>query len=138
MLPAGILEEDSLRDEESEEILADDDPYMQQVEDFSIGTWVEFVGEEENQNIRCKLAARINAIDKLIFVNRQGVKVAEQTKMSLARELKQQTVKVVSDGLLFSRALETVIGNLRISQEEQQTGSAYNPDAQSPEPALAG
>lgn len=120
------------------EILADDDPYMQLVEDFSIGTWVEFLGEEENQNIRCKLAARINAIDKLIFVNRQGVKVAEQTKMGLARELKQQTVKVVSDGLLFSRALETVIGNLRISQEEQQTGSAYNPDAQSPEPALAG
>lgn len=119
------------------EILADDDPYMQQVEDFSIGTWVEFLGEEENQNIRCKLAARINAIDKLIFVNRQGVKVAEQTQMGLARELKQQTVKVVSDGLLFSRALETVIGTLRIAQEEQQSGSAYNPDAQSPEPALA-
>ena len=95
---------------------------------MSVGVWVEFIGEDD-MNTRCKLAAKINAIDKFIFVNRQGVKVVEKTKTGLARELKDETVKIVSDGALFSRALESVIGNLRESQHEQQTGSAYQPNA---------
>ena len=49
--------------------------------------------------------------------------------MGLAQELRDGTVKLISDGLLFSRALETVIGNLRGSQREQQSGSAYQPSA---------
>ncbi len=92
-----------------------------------MGVWVEFLIEDE-QSVRCKLAAKINAIDKYIFVNRQGVKVVEKTRLGLAQELKDETVKMISDGLLFSRALESVIGNLRDSQHEQQTGSAYQPD----------
>tara|TARA_E500000331_G_scaffold352046_1_gene399850 strand:+ start:1188 stop:1340 length:153 start_codon:yes stop_codon:yes gene_type:complete len=48
--------------------------------------------------------------------------------MGLARELADGTVKVISDGLLFSRALESVIGNLCDSADEQRTGSAYQPD----------
>ena len=99
---------------------------MQRVDKLSVGVWVEFLGEGD-QTIRCKLAAKINAIDKYIFVNRQGVKVIEKTRMGLARELKDGTVKMISEGLLFSRALESVIGNLRISQQEQQTGGAYQP-----------
>ncbi len=106
--------------------LADDDPNMMQVDRLSVGVWVEFAGEDDN-NTRCKLAAKINAIDKYIFVNRQGVKVVEKTKLGLARELRDGTVSIISDGLLFSRALESVIGNLRDSQHEQQTGSAYQP-----------
>ena len=103
------------------------DPYLTEVDNLHVGTWVEFVGEDDTQ-IRCKLAARINAIDKYIFVNRQGIKVVEKTRRGLAQELRDGTVKPISDGLLFSRALETVIGNLRIYQHEQQTGSAYHPD----------
>ena len=106
--------------------LPDDDPNLVQVENLNVGTWVEFVGEDDN-NTRCKLAAKINAIDKYIFVNRQGVKVVEKSKIGLARELQDGTVSIISDGLLFSRALESVIGNLRDSQHEQQTGSAYQP-----------
>jgi hypothetical protein len=106
--------------------LADDDPEMQRVDQLGVGVWVEFLGEDA-QTIRCKLAAKINAIDKYIFVNRQGVKVVEKTRMGLARELKDGTVKLISEGLLFSRALESVIGNLRESQQQQQTGGAYQP-----------
>ncbi|HKI74777.1 MAG TPA: DUF1631 domain-containing protein [Pseudomonadales bacterium] len=108
--------------------LDEDDRHVKQVDSLHVGIWVEFAGEE-NISIRCKLAARISAIDKYIFVNRQGVKVVEKTRMGLAQELKDGTVKIISDGLLFSRALETVIGNLRVSQHEQQTGSAYQPGA---------
>ncbi len=107
------------------EALSENDGAIKQVENLTVGVWVEFIGEE-NTNTRCKLAAKINAIDKYIFVNRQGVKVVEKTKMGLAKELKDGTVKIISDGLLFSRALESVIGNLRESKQEQQT-SAYKP-----------
>ena len=62
----------------------------------------------------------INAIDKYIFVNRQGVKVVEKTKMGLAKELRDGTVTIISDGLLFSRALESVIGNLRDSKQDKK------------------
>lgn len=109
--------------------LAEDDPYVKQADDLNVGVWAEFTGDDEI-SIRCKLAARIKAIDKYIFVNRQGIKVLERTRMALAKELKEGTVKLISDGLLFSRALESVIGNLREAQMEQQTGSAYHPDNQ--------
>lgn len=113
-------------DSEAEEELTDDSPYMMQVDSLNVGVWVEFAGEDDN-NTRCKLAAKINAIDKFIFVNRQGVKVVEKTKLGLAREIRDGTVNIISDGLLFSRALESVIGNLRESQHEQHTGGAYQP-----------
>jgi hypothetical protein len=103
----------------ADEELAEDDETLKQVDEFGVGTWFEFLIEDE-QNVRCKLAARINAIDKLIFVNRQGVKVIEKTRMGLAIELKNQSVTVISDGLLFSRALESVIGDLRQSQAQTQ------------------
>ncbi len=111
-----------------EEELSEDDPIVQQVDTLSVGVWVEFVGDDEESAVRCKLAAKINAIDKYIFVNRAGVKVVEKTRMGLAQELKDGTVKFISDGPLFSRALESVIGNLRESQQEQQQGGAYRPE----------
>lgn len=101
-------------------------PAVARVDNLSVGMWVEFAGEN-NHNTRCKLAAKISAIDKFIFVNRQGVKVVEKTKMGLAGELHDGTVSIISDGLLFSRALESVIGDLRDSQQAQQSGSAYQP-----------
>jgi len=135
-----IVEDDvTIREPEpAEEVVAAEIPtpesnleeYLKQVDQFGVGIWVEFIGEDD-QSVRCKLAAKINAIDKYIFVNRQGVKVVEKTKQGLAEELRDNTVKIVSDGLLFSRALETVIGNLRDKQTEQQSGSAYQPHSES-------
>jgi|TARA_B100001964_G_scaffold199423_1_gene225756 hypothetical protein len=104
-----------------------DDPVFKQPHNPSVGTWVEFAGDEDTQAMRCKLAAKINAIDKFIFVNRQGAKGVEKTRTDLASELKEAAVKIISDCLLFSRALESVLGDLRESQHEQQTRSAYQP-----------
>lgn len=120
----GIHDVDFVKPDDDE----DDAAYLEQVESMTVGVWVEFVGEDE-QNTRCKLTAKINAIDKFIFVNRQEVKVVEKTTGGLAKELKDGTVRIISDGLLFSRALESVIGNLRDSQHVQRTGSAYQPTA---------
>jgi len=87
------------------------DPFVQQVLRFAPGCWFEFKGDAEPE--RCKLAAIIKATGKYIFVNRSGVKVAEKTKSGLAVELKRGSVQVLNDGLLFDRALESVIGSLR-------------------------
>jgi len=87
------------------------DPFVQQVSRFAPGCWFEFKGDSQLE--RCKLAAIIKATGKYIFVNRSGVKVAEKTKMGLAVELKRGSVQVLNDGLLFDRALESVIGSLR-------------------------
>ncbi|MFT5209623.1 MAG: hypothetical protein ACI9CE_001345 [Flavobacterium sp.] len=88
------------------ETLAENDPVYGQVYALSVGMWVEFNAGNE-VSVRCKLVAKINAIDKFIFVNRQGVKVIEKTRLGLATELKENSVKIISDGLLFSRALES-------------------------------
>lgn len=92
--------------------LHENDEHMQQVSKIPIGIWMEFQGEGE-QTTRCTLAAKIDTIDKYVFVNAQGVKVIEKSRMGLARELKDGTVKVISEAPLIDRAMETVIGKLR-------------------------
>lgn len=92
--------------------LSEDDEHMQEVTKIPIGIWMEFQVEAE-QTIRCTLAAKIDTIDKYVFVNAQGVKVIEKSRMGLARELKAGTVKVISEAPLVERAMESVIGKLR-------------------------
>ena len=64
-------------------------------------------------SLRCRLAAIIRGTSKYIFVNRAGVKVAEETRETLAVLLQQGKLRTLDDGMLFDRALESVITNLR-------------------------
>ena len=59
------------------------------------------------------LAAIIKPTGKYIFVNRTGMKVMEKTRMGLAVEFRRGAIRLLDDALLFDRALESVIGNLR-------------------------
>ena len=65
--------------------------------------------------VRCTLAGKIDSIDKLFFVNPEGAKVVELTRSRLARELKAGSVKIVSEGSLMNRAMESVISELQDS-----------------------
>ena len=69
--------------------------------------------EDAEHKLRCKLAAVIRPTGRYIFVNRTGMKVLEKTRMGLAVEFRRQAVRLLDDALLFDRALESVIGNLR-------------------------
>lgn len=100
------------REQESEANLADDDEALLQVDGLRVGSWVEFQEDEENK-LRCKLAAVIKPSGKFIFVNRTGMKVLEKTRMGLAVEFRRGAIRLLDDALLFDRALESVIGNLR-------------------------
>jgi hypothetical protein len=92
--------------------LSNDDEHLQEVSNYPIGIWLEFEGGA-GQTVRCTLAAKIDTIGKYVFVNGQGVKVIEKSKMGLARELKAGTVKVIYETPLIDRAMESVIAKLR-------------------------
>ena len=68
--------------------------------------------------IRCTLAAKIDTIEKYVFVNAQGVKVVEKSKIALARELKAGSVKVICGAPLVDRAMESVMARLRSTRRE--------------------
>lgn len=100
------------REMEPEINLADSDEALAQVDNLRVGSWVEFQEDEEHK-LRCKLAAIIKPTGKYIFVNRTGMKVLEKTRMGLAIEFRRDAIRLLNDTLLFDRALESVIGNLR-------------------------
>ena len=89
-----------------------DDAALQQVDQLAMGSWVEIILDGESKT-RCRLAAIIRGTGKYIFVNRSGMKVSEYHRESLALAIKEGQVFLLDDGLLFDRALESVIGNLR-------------------------
>lgn len=89
-----------------------DDVGLLQVDQLRLGSWVEFQEDEEN-SLRCKLAAIIESTGKYVFVNRTGLKVQEHSRTSLALEFRRGAARVLDDTLLFDRALESVLGNLR-------------------------
>ncbi|SFP76371.1 DUF1631 domain-containing protein [Pseudomonas borbori] len=97
---------------EPEICLADDDEALQQVDNLRVGSWVEFQEDQEHK-LRCKLAAVIKPTGKYIFVNRTGLKVLEKSRVDLAVEFRRNAIRLLDDALLFDRALESVIGNLR-------------------------
>ncbi|AUM14113.1 DUF1631 domain-containing protein [Ketobacter alkanivorans] len=98
------------------EALAENDPYLQQAKGLNVGAWLEFRGDN-GAKTRCKLAAHIKSADKMIFVNRTGVKIDEKSTLGLAHALKSGEVLVLEDSQLFDRALQNVIGNLRKVKE---------------------
>ena len=88
------------------------DPDLRRVDKLALGIWMEFRGIF-GERVRCTLASKIDSIEKLFFADSEGKKVMELTRMRLAHELKAGTVKVVSEGSLLNRAMESVITNLK-------------------------
>ncbi|MGF6200498.1 DUF1631 domain-containing protein [Pseudomonas laurylsulfatiphila] len=89
-----------------------DDAGLRQVDKMLPGCWVEFQEDPEN-SLRWKLVAIIATTGKYIFVNRTGMKVLERSRPDLALELRNGVARLLDDTLLFERALERVIGNLK-------------------------
>ncbi len=92
-----------------------DSQYVNLVDNFTVGVWFE-KADQASSAYRCRLAAIIRSTGKYIFVNRAGVKVAEETRESLAMQLQTGKLRTLDDSMLFDRALESVITNLRRSK----------------------
>ena len=108
-----LLAPGEVRCAEPEELLGHDDESLLKVDNLHVGSWVELQQQGEERKLRCKLAAILKQTGKYIFVNRSGMKVLEKTRMGLAVEFRSGGVRMLDDALLFDRALESVIGNLR-------------------------
>ena len=107
-----LQQPDTTDNSSSRTVLNSDDPALLQVDNLRTGSWLEFVLDDQRK-LRCKLAAIIKSTERYIFVNRSGVKVLEKTRMTMAVEFKNDSVVLLDNALLFDRALESVIGNLR-------------------------
>ncbi|MBV4474629.1 DUF1631 domain-containing protein [Pseudomonas botevensis] len=92
--------------------LPEDDASLRQVDQLRLGSWVAFE-EDEEHTLRCKLAAIIEATGKYVFVDRTGMKVLEHSRIGLAQAFRRGAARALDDTLLFDRALESVLGNLR-------------------------
>jgi hypothetical protein len=92
--------------------LAEDDAGLAAVDKLRLGSWVE-IREDDEFTLRCKLTAIIESSGKYIFVNRTGMKVLERSRTQLALEFREGHVRVLADTLLFDRALDSVVNNLR-------------------------
>lgn len=91
--------------------------FVEKINRLTEGTWVE-IQQEDGSILRCKLATIVRPGDRYVFVNRRGMKVAEKTRMELARELQDDKLVVLNDSQVFDRALQAVIGNLRQIQRQ--------------------
>jgi hypothetical protein len=83
----------------------------QSVRTLGIGAWVDIEINGERQ--RCKLAAVMNASDKLIFVGRDGRKLVEPRRDELIKLLLDGKARVIQQGDQFESSLAKVIQTLR-------------------------
>ncbi|MDX1598038.1 MAG: DUF1631 domain-containing protein [Marinobacter sp.] len=90
--------------------------WLDRADTLRVGSWIELT--RDATKIRCKLAAFIKATGKYIFVNRSGAKVAEYHRESLAQAMACKEITMLDDGLIFDRALESIIDNLRSSRKD--------------------
>lgn len=90
-----------------------DDPHMVMVSGLAQGAWFDFDQGEGKESLRCRLAAYIRPTGKYIFVNRNGLKVAEKTQVELALAMKSGRMRPLDHSMLFDRALESVVTSLR-------------------------
>ncbi|MDC0663922.1 DUF1631 domain-containing protein [Marinobacter sp. SS21] len=90
--------------------------WLARADALRVGSWVELLSH--GNRVRCKLAAFIKTTGKYIFVNRNGAKVAEYFRDDLARALADQEIAMLDDGLIFDRALESIIDNLRSNRRD--------------------
>ncbi|MDX1757463.1 MAG: DUF1631 domain-containing protein [Marinobacter sp.] len=97
-------------------VAAAEDVWLDRADSLGVGSWVELLSN--GNRVRCKLAAFIKATGKYIFVNRNGAKVAEYLREDLARALSSGDISMLDDGLIFDRALESIIDNLRSNRRD--------------------
>ena len=93
------------------ESLPDNDAGLLQARKLAVGALMDY--RHQGESVRCKLAAHIKSVDKLIFVNRAGAKLFEKSLLEVAHDINEGKLNLLEDSQLFDRALESVISSLR-------------------------
>jgi hypothetical protein len=101
-----------------------DGGWLEMARALKAGTWIEFIKDDGTRE-RAKLLW-ISTIRALyLFVNRNGVKIAEKSDRELAGELKQHRAIILEQVALVDRALDEIVRRLRsnaaASADDQST-----------------
>ncbi|MFN7553091.1 MAG: DUF1631 domain-containing protein [Pseudomonadota bacterium] len=96
------------------------DIWLKAARTLKAGTWLEFVRDDGSRE-RAKLLW-ISTIRALyLFVNRNGLKIAEKTAQELAAELKAQKAVILEQVALVDRALDAIMHRLKDAPQEPAT-----------------
>lgn len=84
---------------------------LEAIDQIQVGGWI--TQQTSSGEERCKLAVKIRGRDKLIFVNRLGVKVLEIDRQPLAELVACGLVIIVDTGKKFDNTLERVVRSIQ-------------------------
>ena len=84
------------------------------VDTLEAGSWVELTRNGEKQKL--KLALRIRASGKLVFVDRLGLNRCEMNRLDVAQLVMEGQARVLSGGAEFEETLSRVVGRLRVGR----------------------
>ncbi len=87
--------------------------FIKKADALPVGAWLSYEDGQRGKILRCKLSAKIEISDTFIFVNRFGFKVLEKSRKDFAYDLQQRRAIPLENGVLFDRAMENIVGNLR-------------------------
>lgn len=78
---------------------------------LSLGAWIS-IRQADKTELRARLAVRMVSSNKLIFVNREGLRIAEYTSQELIDKIMSGDIEIINQGEDFNRTLSHVIGRL--------------------------
>ena len=87
--------------------------FIKKADALPVGTWLSYEDSKRGKILRCKLSTKIEISDMFVFVNRFGFKVMERSRKDFAYDLQQRRAIPLENTMLFDRAMENIIGNLR-------------------------
>lgn len=106
---------------DAQNIVPIDDAFIDMVKQLKNGAWVEFKADTDTPH-RCKLVAKIRALDKLVFTNRRGIKVAEVGQTKLARQLESGKARIIEeDAHIVATAIHSVLTSVEKIEQEHST-----------------
>lgn len=114
---AGIVEEQPLA--------ADVDPAMlQRMRNLTPGTWFEFGAPGAHDFERAKLSWVSPSSGRCLFVNRNGMRVAERRPEDLVETLQRGLARILEDTNLMQQTLNSLLQQLNVNDPASQRGGA--------------
>lgn len=110
--------EKAARDEAEARRISDEaemrEKLLAEVDRLEAGSWIQLGSGE--QALRLKLALRIRATGKLVFVDRYGLNRREILREDLATRVRDGEAQLLSEGAEFADTLSRVVGRLRVGR----------------------
>lgn len=96
------------------EVAAEIEPHLAAARALRVGQWLELTGEAAAGSVlRAKLSWVSAITHRYLFVNQNGLKVAEMTVQEVALDLRDGKMRVLEENPLFDRALSAIVNRLR-------------------------